>query len=879
MIGCEMPKRPLVLVLSRSKLSSVKPGSLYENEKAAGDLGPFAVDRQTSGKAHELEFVDLVGDRGVLEGDAFVQAEHAVRRRPGGQHIRPDEGGAAVVDLREGIDRVMLDHDGQVRCARRRLGCRQHPARGHAGQIVSDQQVPLQGVRLQRLLTADPAPDFIKKLTRSRDLAIDGDAVHIAFDYLKADRPIGDLLLRHHHQRQDVALGAIEGGGLVGDIEDIRKRHFLTEQVSVERFEISGSKHARSVKGDRLEDKTDGVRPGGGGELRDFLVRARLGLRLCTGAKLIFNAAGFNGRRQIGNRLSTSLNWNQGTGCHQRRHSKDRARTNRVHHSDHCHSFWTAHVSDRTSPGQFIPQDIKATPTTLRSAQQIVPSYNYADIAGTAPTSQIVKREMRNCAHFTHAPYNLATGLYPVTFKLQGYARAMINFVCGWWRLSLNLVAELQHTVRYRPTEGSDSLSFKPYPKHAARSILTLREIQPLHLRRHILGLCFLLAACTLPTSIDAQDATPGLFDAVAAFQNGHHAEAVAALEPLANRGDRRALVLLGQMAAEGLGMARDPDYAVALWRAAAEPPAPDAVALYSLGVAYERGDGVDADAGQASDFYRRSAALGFPPASYNLAVLYLEGRGVDQDAAQAFRHAVEAQLAGSQAAAPLVRQLNGRFFRQPPVSGAWQIIGFVRSPDRPRARMPADDPDRLIGARLQVGDGSFRLGNLACATPSFVTWEQDLHTLVLTATGAADPLLGVHRTLPLLLEPDDAGLTPSTGTVTAVVCNGAVQTLMLIGGTDPTLHLWMANGYLIADTWPSAQIADLQDALAVAGYNPGPADGLLGPRTLDALDAFRADRDLAAYGMLSRGLWTALAEAVGEAEVQADADPASSPP
>lgn len=53
--------------------------------------------------------------------------------------------------------------------------------------------------------------------------------------------------------------------------------------------------------------------------------------------------------------------------------------------------------------------------------------------------------------------------------------------------------------------------------------------------------------------------------------------------------------------------------------------------------------------------------------------------------------------------------------------------------------------------------------------------------------------------------------------------------------------------------------VADLQRALAQAGYNPGPADGLMGPGTRAAIEAFQRDQGLSVTGTPTAALYQAL--------------------
>jgi hypothetical protein len=56
------------------------------------------------------------------------------------------------------------------------------------------------------------------------------------------------------------------------------------------------------------------------------------------------------------------------------------------------------------------------------------------------------------------------------------------------------------------------------------------------------------------------------------------------------------------------------------------------------LGLAYEQGQGVEADASKAVSWYRQAAKLGHPRARYKLGLAYELGKGVSADEAQALK-------------------------------------------------------------------------------------------------------------------------------------------------------------------------------------------------------------------------------------------------
>lgn len=97
------------------------------------------------------------------------------------------------------------------------------------------------------------------------------------------------------------------------------------------------------------------------------------------------------------------------------------------------------------------------------------------------------------------------------------------------------------------------------------------------------------------------------------------------------------AMTLLGQLYADGAGVARDPKQA-ARWyeRAAAKG---DREAMLQLGLLKLQGAEGARDLAGASKLFEKAGALGEPEALYNLAVIELQGQGRPQDFAAAAKH------------------------------------------------------------------------------------------------------------------------------------------------------------------------------------------------------------------------------------------------
>jgi TPR repeat protein len=131
---------------------------------------------------------------------------------------------------------------------------------------------------------------------------------------------------------------------------------------------------------------------------------------------------------------------------------------------------------------------------------------------------------------------------------------------------------------------------------------------------------------------------------------HGQTAEEVAEWRKAAERGDAVAQYSLGFCYHKGEGMAKDDVEAVKWYRKAAEQGY--AVAQYSLGCRYDKGDGVLQDYVEAVKWYRKAAEQGFASAQYNLATSYRTGQGVVKDDVEAYKWYNLAAASGHQSAA-----------------------------------------------------------------------------------------------------------------------------------------------------------------------------------------------------------------------------------
>lgn len=71
---------------------------------------------------------------------------------------------------------------------------------------------------------------------------------------------------------------------------------------------------------------------------------------------------------------------------------------------------------------------------------------------------------------------------------------------------------------------------------------------------------------------------------------------------------------------------------------------------------------------------------------------------------------------------------------------------------------------------------------------------------------------------------------------------------ILMLGLNAPAwgepMHLSCATNGVRSEAVPKFMIVEIQQSLTALGYQPGPADGILGPRTMKSIEAFKADTE-----------------------------------
>ncbi len=270
-------------------------------------------------------------------------------------------------------------------------------------------------------------------------------------------------------------------------------------------------------------------------------------------------------------------------------------------------------------------------------------------------------------------------------------------------------------------------------------------------------------------------------------------------LRAAAAEGDPAAAFETANRFAEGTGTSRDLATAAKWYRQAAEHGL--AVAQYRLASLYERGQGVDKDPGEAVKWYQRAADQGNVGAMHNLAVLMSEGAGGETDNAKALEWFLAAANYGVKDS-----QYN---------LGVMYARGLGRAPDLVEAykwfAIAAVAGDTDAGARRDEITAMLNPDQLAAARAAAQAWR-------------AKPVLAAANSVS----------APEGG--------------------------WDDDGVGVTAADQKQLVMKIQALLAEQGYDPGPADGIDGPKTREAVRAFQRTIGVAATGVIDGSLVTALA-------------------
>lgn len=365
--------------------------------------------------------------------------------------------------------------------------------------------------------------------------------------------------------------------------------------------------------------------------------------------------------------------------------------------------------------------------------------------------------------------------------------------------------------------------AYKWYRRAASAADAKVRSRAAANMRR--LGQRLTPAQLARAQRLAGQGRPPGGTSASSAFKaavrahaRGNHSAAYRGFRRLAERGFAAAQYNLGLMYSGGKGVPQDHAEAAKWYRRAAGQG--DADAQNMLGFVYARGRGVRKDAAAAARWHRRAAKRGHAAAQFNLGTMYRRGHGVAKNptaAARWYRRAAEQGVAQAQNNLGFMYESGSGVPRDPVAALKWYNIAASRFPESNDRNYAARNRDR-VAARLTPAQRA-RAQRLA------QQWRPRKETARRTGRGSGG-----------------SGIP---------------------GGTAERRK----------------RIANVQRTLAELGYDPGPADGVMGRRTRAAIRAFQTTVGLPADGRLSNSLATAFIVAIRAVRASRNASASARPP
>ena len=249
--------------------------------------------------------------------------------------------------------------------------------------------------------------------------------------------------------------------------------------------------------------------------------------------------------------------------------------------------------------------------------------------------------------------------------------------------------------------------------------------------------------------------------------------------------------------------------------------------ASYNLGVMFHQGLGMESSIDQAMKWYKKAAERGHPEAQYNLGIAYIEGIGVPYDPVVASNYFESAANSGVMEAAYNLGLIyeNGLVGNAQPQNA---LVWYKTAADQgsPEAKQALQDLAQTLNIDIK-----------------------DINSAVDSMRGSAAP-----SAMPTG-EQSNAIPQPSYTTTASAAGGIYAQT----GSSTPASQEPQALSYESASaasgTSEQALIAQIQEFLMREGLYPGPADGISGALTQDAIRSYQSQNGLSANGEPTQAL------------------------
>ena len=285
-----------------------------------------------------------------------------------------------------------------------------------------------------------------------------------------------------------------------------------------------------------------------------------------------------------------------------------------------------------------------------------------------------------------------------------------------------------------------------------------------------------------------------------------------------------------------------------------------DPLAAYEVANLYADGRGTLRDLGQAAIWYQRAADAGMVPAIFRLASLYERGQGVPADVPKAMALYQRAAEQGNPGAMYNLAVLLNAGAAGAPDPGA--ALAWFRA-----------------AAEHGVKDSQYNLGVIYSRGIGVPVDRQEAYTWFAIAADAGDPAavvqrdqaaralnanqLSVARAAATAFRPR----TPPPGAVDAIAPVPTTATAAPAAVAPPVAAAAPARALpqgATAVESRQALVRTVQTLLAERGYDPGPVDGLEGPKTIQAVRAFQRSIGVASTGQIDGTLVTRLSQRIG---------------
>jgi localization factor PodJL len=272
-----------------------------------------------------------------------------------------------------------------------------------------------------------------------------------------------------------------------------------------------------------------------------------------------------------------------------------------------------------------------------------------------------------------------------------------------------------------------------------------------------------------------------------------------------------------------------------------------DPVAAYEIANLYADGRGTLRDLGQAAAWYRRAADAGLVPAIYRLASFYERGQGVPKDLGRAMALYERAAEQGN--------------------PGAMYNLAVLLN----AGAAGAPDPDGALrwfraAAEHGVKDSQYNLGVIYSRGIGVAVDRREAYKWFAVAAASGDEDAAAQRDrLAAALDPNALSLARAASSAFRPkapppgAADVATAAPVVAADVDPPAA---ASGIAFESRQAMVRIA--QELLAERGFDPGPVDGLEGPKTVQAVRAFQRSIGAASTGRIDEPLVVRLSQQIG---------------